>query len=109
MTKKKDHIHSDINHSIEVLQDESKCEFIICSDVSMTPSAKFADVLLPAPSFLEEDNIADPWRAGHYLLHNRQIIRPLFGCRNEYDCPPAILISRTGIPHAAPWEDFMRP
>lgn len=109
MTKKKDHIqgvekldddiklffnlasntlinqHSDINHSIEVLQDEKKCEFLVCSDVFMTPSAKFADVLLPAPSFLEEDNISSPWRAGHYLLHNRQIIKPLFGCRTEYD------------------------
>lgn len=77
--------HSDINHTIEVLQDESKVEFLICSDVFMTPSAKFADILLPAPSFLEEDNISSPWRAGHYLLHNNQVIEPLFGCRTEYD------------------------
>ena len=77
--------HSDINHTIEVLQDESKVEFLVCSDVFMTPSAKFADILLPAPSFLEEDNISSPWRAGHYLLHNNQVIAPLFGCRTEYD------------------------
>lgn len=77
--------HSDINHTIEVLKDESKVEFLVCSDVFMTPSAKFADILLPAPSFLEEDNISSPWRAGHYLLHNNQVIQPLFGCRTEYD------------------------
>ena len=77
--------HSDINHTIEVLKDESKVEFLVCSDVFMTPSAKFADILLPAPSFLEEDNISSPWRAGHYLLHNNQVIEPLFGCRTEYD------------------------
>jgi len=77
--------HSDINHTVSVLQDESKCEFIVCTDVFMTPSAKFADLLLPAPSFLEEDNITTPWRAGHYLLHNTKVIEPLFGCRTEYD------------------------
>ena len=77
--------HSDINHSIEVLQDESKCEFIVGSDVFMTASMKFVDLLLPAPTFLEEDNISYPWLSGHYLLHSNQVVKPLFGCRTEYD------------------------
>lgn len=77
--------HADINHSIRVLEDTSKCEFLVCSDVFMTPSAKFADLLLPAPSFLEDDNIAAPWRLGHYLLRNNKVIDPIFGCRTEYD------------------------
>lgn len=77
--------HADINHSIHVLEDTSKCEFLVCSDVFMTPSAKFADLLLPAPSFLEDDNIAAPWRLGHYLLRNNKVIDPIFGCRTEYD------------------------
>jgi anaerobic dimethyl sulfoxide reductase subunit A len=77
--------HSDINNSIRILKDKAKCELIVCSDVFMTPSAKFADILLPAPSFLEEDNIAPPWRAGHYLLCNNKVIEPIFGCRTEYD------------------------
>lgn len=77
--------HSDINNSIRILKDTDKCEFLVCSDVFMTPSAKFADLLLPAPSFLEDDNIAPPWRLGHYLLHNNKVVEPLFGCRTEYD------------------------
>lgn len=77
--------HSDINNSIRILKDTSKCEFIVCSDVFMTPSAKFADLLLPAPSFLEDDNIAAPWDSGHYLVSNNKTIDPLFGCRTEYD------------------------
>jgi len=77
--------HADINHSIRVLEDTSKCEFLVCSDVFMTPSARFADLLLPAPSFLEDDNIAAPWRLGHYLLRNNKVIAPIFGCRTEYD------------------------
>lgn len=76
--------HSDINRTVRILKDTSMCELIVCSDVFMTPSAKFADLLLPAPSFLEDDNIAPPWRVGHYLLCNNRVIQPLFGCQNEY-------------------------
>ncbi|RXZ53950.1 dimethyl sulfoxide reductase subunit A [Senegalimassilia faecalis] len=39
--------HSDINHSHDVLVDESKCEFIVCCDVFMTDSCKYADIILP--------------------------------------------------------------
>jgi len=76
--------HSEINHTIEILQDESKCEFIVGCDVFMTPSAKFCDILLPGPSFLEEDNMTGPWRQGHYLLHHNKVVEPLFGCRSDY-------------------------
>lgn len=77
--------HSDINGTAKLLCDENKAEFIVCSDVFMTPSARFADLLLPAPSFLEEENITPPWRSGHYLLENNKIIDPLFDSRSEYD------------------------
>ena len=39
--------NGDINFTTEVLRDESLCEFILCYDVFMTPSAKFADIILP--------------------------------------------------------------
>lgn len=77
--------HADINNSVRILKDTSKCELIVCSDVFMTPSVKFADILLPAPSFLEDNNITMPWRSGHYLLCNNRVIEPIFGCKTEYD------------------------
>lgn len=77
--------HADINHTTRILRDTSKCELVVCSDVFMTPSAKFADVLLPAPSFLEDNNITMPWRSGHYLLCNNRVIAPLFDCKTEYE------------------------
>lgn len=77
--------HSDINHTIELLKDEEKCQFILCSDIFMTPSARFADVLLPATSMLEGNNITSPWRGSQYLLRNNQVVSPLFESRFEWE------------------------
>ena len=77
--------HSDIKRTIRLLKDSSKCEFIVCSDLFMTPSAKFADILLPGTSLFEGSNITVPWRQGDYMLYNNQVIEPLFESRFEYD------------------------
>ncbi len=77
--------HSDINRTIEILKDTSKCEFILCSDLFMTSSAKFADILLPGTSMFENDNITLPWEYGDYLLYNQQAIEPIEESRFEYD------------------------
>ncbi|MBQ3404929.1 MAG: molybdopterin-dependent oxidoreductase, partial [Oscillospiraceae bacterium] len=76
--------HSDINDTINTLADDTKCEFIVTSDVFMTPSARYSDLLLPGSSFLEEDDINSPWIYGHYLLAGNRAISPVFGCRSEY-------------------------
>lgn len=77
--------HSDINQTTRLLRDETKCEFILCSDLFMTPSARYADLLLPATSVFEGNNIVNPWIGGGYLLRNNQVIEPLFGCRFEWE------------------------
>jgi anaerobic dimethyl sulfoxide reductase subunit A len=51
----------------------------------MTSSAAYADILLPAPSFLESPNIVGPFSEGDYLLHSNPLIPPLGECREEYD------------------------
>ncbi|MDR2106502.1 MAG: molybdopterin-dependent oxidoreductase [Coriobacteriales bacterium] len=76
--------HSDINRTIGILRDISLCEFIVVSDVFMTPSARFADILLPAPSFFETANIPYPWREGDFLLYSEKAIEPLFESREDY-------------------------
>jgi len=77
--------HSDINRTIKILKNTSQCEFIVCSDLFMTPSAKFADILLPGTSMFEGNNITLPWRQGDYILYNNRAISPLFESRFEYD------------------------
>ena len=77
--------HSDINRTKRILEDESLCEFIVCSDVFMTPSAKFADLVLPATSLLECDNIITPWNQGSFLGFSSQIVEPLDERRFEFE------------------------
>lgn len=77
--------HGDINRTAELLKDTSKCEFILCSDLFMTASAKFADILLPGISFLEGENITFPWVWGDFIGYNNQVVEPLYEGRFEYD------------------------
>lgn len=77
--------HGDINRTAEILRDTSKCEFIICSDLFMTASAKFADILLPGVSMFEQDNITTPWQYGDFLGFANKVVEPLGECRFEYD------------------------
>ncbi len=77
--------HSDINRTAAILKDTSLCEFIVVSDLFMTPSARFADLLLPATSLFESDTMTSPWREGDFLLYGNQAISPLFESRFEFD------------------------
>lgn len=77
--------HSDINKTADILKDTSKCEFIVCSDLFMTASAKFADILLPGVSMFECENITMPWAYGDFLGFNNQVIEPLYEGRFEYE------------------------
>lgn len=77
--------HSDINRTKKILEDESLCEFIVCSDVFMTPSAKYADIVLPATSLLEGDNIITPWNQGDFIGFSNQVVKPVGESRFEFD------------------------
>lgn len=77
--------HSDVNRTAQILRDESLCEFIVVSDLFMTASARFADILLPGVSFLECENITNPWECGDFVGYNNRCVDPLFEGREEYE------------------------
>jgi anaerobic dimethyl sulfoxide reductase subunit A len=77
--------HSDINHTLQILRDTEQENRIVLSDLFMTPSAKGADLVLPAPSFFEAENISAAWAGEDYLLYNHAAISPLFESRLELD------------------------
>lgn len=77
--------HADINKTTKLLEGENKVEFIVVSDIFMTPSARYADILLPGTTFFERYDIGVPWCFGDYVVFGDKTIDPLFECRDEYD------------------------
>ncbi|SHH74349.1 DMSO/selenate family reductase complex A subunit [Ferrimonas marina] len=80
--------HADANRTAEILKDDSRCEFILVVDNWMTPSAEYADIILPDVTWLEsEDLITQGYAAGNTgtLVQISSAIGPMFECRNSYD------------------------
>jgi len=104
--------HSNVNQTVELLSDEQKVEMLVVSDVFLTSGARFADVLLPAPSFFEVDNIVPPWVTDNYLLYNHRCMEPLFDCRFEYqwirETAAALGMERDFTDGKATQEEWMR-
>lgn len=76
--------HADINRTIELLKDENLVEFIVASDQIMTPSARFADVVLPSDHSLERNDIGFPWSGQNYIVFGNKAVDPPGECRHEY-------------------------
>jgi DmsA/YnfE family anaerobic dimethyl sulfoxide reductase A subunit len=93
--------HGDINRSHEILQDESKCEFIVVTDTVMTDSARYADILLPDVMRIEQASMStngySEWYKG--VIFGQQAVEPRFECRTSYDVCTA-LAERLGVAEA---------
>lgn len=79
--------HSDINRTIEMLKDDSLCEFIVVIENQMTVSARYADVLLPDVSNAEQMDIVQQGHAGNmgYSIIIDKAIEPLYDCKGIYE------------------------
>ena len=63
-----------------------KVQFIVAQDHFLTPTARLADIVLPATTFWERNDVHTPWAgAGHYAIYMRQAIEPMYECRNDID------------------------
>src|SRR5205807_2380533 len=63
-----------------------RLEFMVVHDNFMTPTARLADIVLPATTFWERNDVHTPWAgAGHYAIYMRQAIEPMYECRNDLD------------------------
>ncbi|MBX3499366.1 MAG: molybdopterin-dependent oxidoreductase [Alphaproteobacteria bacterium] len=72
-------------------------EFIVAQDHFLTPTARHADIVLPATTFWERNDVHTPWAgAGHYAIFMKQAIAPMYECRNDMDIF-ADLAVRVGI------------
>jgi anaerobic dimethyl sulfoxide reductase subunit A len=67
--------HADINKSINALK---KLEFLVVHEHFMTPTARFADILLPVCTWMERNDILIPWAGhGNFLIYQNKVINPL--------------------------------
>ncbi|AFJ45971.1 DMSO/selenate family reductase complex A subunit [Shimwellia blattae] len=73
--------HSDCNATAKILADESKLEFIFVMDNHMTASAKFADILLPDITWLENSRVV---RFATHLTLTEHVLDPMYECRHPY-------------------------
>jgi len=71
---------SDVHKNIRAF---NKVEFAVCHDYFLTPTARYCDVVLPATTFLEREDIVFP-DGGNYLLFSNQAVPPLPEARNDY-------------------------
>ncbi|HMJ45396.1 MAG TPA: molybdopterin oxidoreductase family protein, partial [Pseudolabrys sp.] len=72
--------------------------FVCVHEQFMTETAKFADVVLPATTFLEHDDV---YRGGghQYLILGPKLVEPPGECRNNHEVIAA-LAKRVGAEHA---------
>jgi anaerobic selenocysteine-containing dehydrogenase len=77
-----------------VYQALMKIDFVSVMDHFMTPTAELADIVLPAATWLETDDIHA--RSGHYILASPKAIEPLWESRDDVDVIAEIL-KRVGL------------
>lgn len=76
--------HADINRTAKVLHDERLVQCIVVSDHFMTPSARFADIVLPADNSLERSDFGFPWSGEKYVIFGNKVVEPPFECKHAY-------------------------
>ena len=88
--------HANINRTARILRDESLVEFIIVQDNFLTPTGRFADVLLPACTQFETWGVADGWKYGDEVILMPKLVEPLAESKSDYRIC-AELAGRLGI------------
>ncbi|MBN2417522.1 molybdopterin-dependent oxidoreductase [bacterium] len=76
--------HSNVNRTAKILADEDLVEFIAVQDNFLTPTGRFADILLPACTQFETYGIEDGWKYGDEVLLMPQVVDAPFETRSDY-------------------------
>ncbi|MFX1430862.1 MAG: molybdopterin-dependent oxidoreductase [Promethearchaeota archaeon] len=68
------------NKSAEALK---KLDYMVIADLWPTPTAKYADIILPVTSIAEKSDLVRPWPSGPYFLSANQVIEPIGECKSD--------------------------
>lgn len=70
-----------LENTQEVVEALKKLDFMVCADFFMTPFTEFADIVLPAATWVEVDDIAD--RYPNFIRVRQKAIEPVGECWDE--------------------------
>jgi anaerobic dimethyl sulfoxide reductase subunit A len=88
--------HADTNRSAKILRDEHKVDFLVVQDNFLTPTARFADIILPACTQFETWGVEDGWKYGDEVILQPKLVEPPGECKSDYRIC-AELAERLGI------------
>jgi anaerobic dimethyl sulfoxide reductase subunit A len=94
--------HANINRTAAILRDETLVEFIVVQDNFLTPTARFADIVLPACTQFETWGVEDGWKYGDEVILMPQLVEPPGECKSDYRIC-AELAEQLGIGEAYTW------
>ncbi|MCJ7774316.1 MAG: molybdopterin-dependent oxidoreductase, partial [Desulfobacterales bacterium] len=60
-------------------------EFVVVHEQFMTPTAKFADILLPVNTFMERSDIAPPWLGSPYYIYLNKAVDSMYESKSDLD------------------------
>jgi anaerobic dimethyl sulfoxide reductase subunit A len=76
--------HANVRRSAAILQDEEMVEFLVVQDNFLTPTARFADLVLPACTQFETWGVEDGWKYGDEVILMPRLVEPLGESKSDY-------------------------
>ncbi|MBD1381780.1 molybdopterin-containing oxidoreductase family protein [Metabacillus arenae] len=77
------HQTSNINRTIEAMR---KLDFFVVHEQFLTLTARQADLVLPATTFMERNDIQTPWAGhGNFILYQQKVVEPPSGVRSDFE------------------------
>ncbi len=84
---------SNVNKGVKAFK---SLDFIVIHEQFMTPTAKFADVILPVNTFMERNDVAVPWLGSPYYIYLNKAIDSLYESKSDLEICRELL-KRMGI------------